>query len=758
MKKLLHVLVFALFSVIAYAQPSVVWSEDFSGGSEGWTVTTSLCGNITGDAIGRWTLTSATVNGTAVPGLTGEFSVNTAVDYSVKFSDGTNRAEAQARYTLANNVWTSNLNGEAIPLADTNWLYNTTNRQTLYFTSLNMTQSAFDSWGGTFLGLNSPTFTISGTTLTVASSNGAVQLVFTKASNCGVLWWWSPNGSVRAGALFNAATGELTINSPSNTNGAMVINADFLTTRGLSSGVPSGPPPYPQYTTELISPVIDLSGVSSRISLTFFQLVRILNVSSDSPGAGLRTSVAFSTDGGTTWSTPINANEGLATNATPLQVERLLNLPDIQGSANARIKFTWSADFYYWAIDDIKLIEQPRNDMRVNPFYAIPPNASTPVSQLEPFGFIADIENVGSMTQPASTLKVTISDASSQAIYADSIQYGSIAADSVAENVFFPTEYTPPATPGVYTGRYSLTLDGVDDERPENNFQEFSFTVTDSTFSKELGTSLGNFFASGNASYSWGNIYYVPNGDGFFAKSVSFAVGNATALANRSVTILLYKWNGDQNDNNRVDAAEYDSAPISFNSYTFTGSEGTNLITVPVDIDGNLIALEDNSQYMIALQYTTEDATTMQIRAANRPDFTAAWFYSDSLQRPRYGSAIDGGNTGSYGLVFTVMPIIRLHVLPTVSSVNENQLPEAAFEVFPNPASDRVSLRLTLDKPEDVQIIVFDQYGRTLTLRRFEQVSRDIIDMPVHMLPAGTYYIKVVTPSGAAVRPVVITR
>jgi len=197
---------------------------------------------------------------------------------------------------------------------------------------------------------------------------------------------------------------------------------------------------------------------------------------------------------------------------------------------------------------------------------------------------------------------------------------------------------------------------------------------------------------------------------------------------------------------------------VAFNSYTFNGSEGTNLITVPVDIDGNLIPLDDNAQYMIALQYTTEDATTMQIRAANRPDFTAAWFYSDSIGRPRYGSAIDGGNTGSYGLVFTVMPIIRLHVLPTVSSVKENQLPQAAFEVFPNPATDRVSLKLTLERPEDIQISVFDQYGRTLTLRRFEQVSRDIIDMPVHNLPSGTYYVKVVSPSGAAVRPVVISR
>ncbi len=758
MKKVLLLIAMAMSTANLLSAQVVVWSEDFGRGSNGWTVSTSLCGNITGPAIGRWTLTSATLNGAAIPGLTGEFNVNTAVDYSVRFTDGTNRAEMQARYTLANNVWTSNLNGETIPLADTNYLYNTANRQTLFFTSLNMSQAAFTQWGSTFMGLNNPTFTVAGDSLTIASASGAVQLTFTKASNCGALWWWSPNGSVRAGALFAATTGELTINSPTNTNGAMVVNADFYTTQGLSANVPSGPPPYPQYTTELISPIIDLSNVTTRVSLTFYQLVRILNVSSNAPAAGLRTSVSFSTDGGATWSPAQNVNEGLATNAAPLQVERLVNLNNIQGSANARIKFIWSADFYYWAIDDIKLIEQPRNDMRVNTFYAIPPNAVTPRSQLEPFGFIADIQNVGSQTQPASTLTVSIRNAANDLIYADSIQYGSIAPDSVAENVFFPNEYLPPSITGNYTGRYTLTINGTPDERPENNFQEFLFAVSDSTFSKELGTGLGNFFASGNASYSWGNIYYVPNGDGFFANSVSFAVGNATALAGRSVTILLYKWNGDTNSDNNVNPAEYGSAPIAFNSYEFTGQEGTNLITVPIDIDGNQIPLENNSQYMIALQYTTEDATTMQIRAANRLDYTAAWFYSDSLQKPRYGSAIDPGNDGTYGLVFTVMPIIRMHVLPVISSVKETPLPEAAFEVFPNPASDVVNLKLTLDKPQNIQIALFDQFGRTLTLRRFEQVNRDIISMPVNNLPAGTYYLKVTTPSGAAVRPVIVTK
>ncbi len=757
MKKVLLFIAMAACSATYLSAQNVVWSEEFAGGSQGWSVNTLVCDGLTGPAIGRWTLTSATRNGTAIPNLTGEFAVNTQVEYSVRFSDGTNRAEAQARYTLAGNVWTSNLNGEAIPLADTNYLYNPTNRQTLYFTHLNMSQSAFNEWGATFLGLNNPSFVIAPgatPTLTITSSDNAVQLVFTKASNCGVLWWWTHNGSVRSGSLFNSTVGEVNINSPTANNGAMVLNADFLTSRGSQANLPSGPP-YPVYISELISPIIDLSDVDEGLSLSFYQLVRFLNVPAGAPAPGVRTWVAFSTDGGVTWSAPINANEGLQAN-TAVNNQRILTLPGIQGSANARIKFVWQSEFYYWALDDIRLVEQPRNDLRVNNFFAIAPNSATPVTQLEPFGFVADIQNVGSRPQQASTLTVTIRNATDQIIYADSIPYGLINPGDTIENVFFPNEFLPPPTPGAYTGRYTISIDGLDDEQPANNIQEFPFSITENTFSKENGVGLGSFnFA--NLNNSWGNIYYVPNGAGFAANTVSFAVANANQLAGRTATILFYKWNGDANRDFRVEPAEYDNVPIAFNFYEFTGMEGSNLITVPVSQDADQVPLEDNSYYFPVIQYSTDDNVRMNLLASNRFSYSAAWFYSDSLQKPRYASALDVGNSGIYTMQFGAVPVVRLNIGPLVS-VKDQALPETAFEVYPNPASDVVNLKLTLDRPQDIQIAVFDQFGRALTVRKFQQVNRDIIDMPVHKLPSGTYYIKVTTPDGTAVRTIVVAK
>lgn len=417
---------------------------------------------------------------------------------------------------------------------------------------------------------------------------------------------------------------------------------------------------------------------------------------------------------------------------------------------------------YSWQVDDVELTSQDLtivNDMRVNTFFARAINTITPASQLEPMGFLADIENIGAGDQTGATLTATIENADEEVIFTSTINYGAIAADSVAENVFFPTQFTPPGTPGeAYTGKYTLTLNGTTDERPDNNVREFDFIVSDTTFAKELGSNLGGFSATSTSSYSWGNIYYVPNGDGYVASTVSFALGNAEALAGRSVTTLLYKWNGDLNDDGQVNPAEYGSAPISFNSYTIEGTEtGANaLITIPIDIDGNQIALEDNSYYLLAIQYTTEDNVTMSTLATNQIDYTGMWFYTDSLGSPRYGSAFDPGNTGTYGFVFTVSPLIRLNIGALVST-EELPLPAGAVAVFPNPANEQIVLDLNFEQSTPlVDITVMDITGKTVITERRQNIQQEQLALNSARLPAGTYNVRIRTNQGVTVKRIVV--
>ncbi len=415
---------------------------------------------------------------------------------------------------------------------------------------------------------------------------------------------------------------------------------------------------------------------------------------------------------------------------------------------------------YSWQVDDVELTDQDltiQNDMRVNSnFFAIAPNAVTPASQVEPFGFIADIQNVGGATQESSTLTLAIENADEEVIFTSTLNYGSIAPDSLAENVFFPDEFTPPAVPDeIYFGTYTLAIDGADDEVPDNNFREFSFVVSDSVFSKELGQGLGGRRASGNLSYSWGNIYYVPNGEGLAANSISFALANADRLPGRSLVTYLYKWNGDTNGDDQINPAEYGQAPVAFNSYEVQGDEN-GLITVPVDIDGNQIALEDGAHYIAVIQFATEVNDTMFLLSTDRFNYSAMAFYSDSLDRPRYGSAIDSGNSGTYDYVFTVVPVVRLNIGPLVS-VQEQPLPAGAVSVFPNPADEQFVLSLNLDSPSSkVEISIMDISGKVLSLGRYQNLYREQLTIPTAKLPSGTYTVKVRTDKGVTTKRLVV--
>ncbi|MEL7021036.1 MAG: hypothetical protein AAGK47_05470, partial [Bacteroidota bacterium] len=482
-------------------------------------------------------------------------------------------------------------------------------------------------------------------------------------------------------------------------NGAMVMNYDFLNTQGDPANAPAFP--YPDIVSELISPVIDLSDVDQALAIEFNQLFRSLNAAQGQ----FFSSFAISTDGGETYGDPIDANPTAEVNGTPLNSRQYFPLSNLAGQSNVRLKFTYAGDFYYWAIDDVTLITRPNNDLQANEnFFAVAFNASTPASQVEPINFLVDIENVGGATQENVMVNVTIVDADSNEVFSATEDYGSITSDSLAENRIFAEKFTPGSeAPQFYTATYSVSADSMD-ANPNNNSLQFTFAVSDTTFAKESGDVSG-IAPGADDSYTYGNVYFVPKGEGFFARYMSFSVSNVAdlAAAGKSVTTYLYEWDGTGGAELSIDAENL--ITLAFNSYTFTGDEG-GLITIPVDLDGQAVELKDDTYYIIAVEYITDDEQTFFINASRERDYQAAWFTSDSLGMARYASALDVGNTGTLGLVgfgFGVVPAIRLHIgdnddinKPGITNTEVVLSSENKVEVFPNPVQNNLTLNVAL--------------------------------------------------------------
>lgn len=536
------------------------------------------------------------------------------------------------------------------------------------------------------------------------------------------------------------------------------------------------------HTVNLTTAPIDCSA-QSEVWLKSESLIGVFGLDADANAI-----LQVSTDN-TNW-TDFQIFEGLTT-AVRWSENPEISLIDITsvaaGSSTVYIRWSWTGSYeYYWLLDDLELYDADPSalfilavDIRVNDnFYAIALNAQTPASQVEQFGFLADIENVGFQDLTGVNLNITIvDDATSAVVHNDDLSYGFIESDSLAENQLFPDPgFTPEATPGkTYTGTYTVSSDSVD-LNPDNNVLSFDFGVSDTLFTKENGATRliapadGNWDDGEPRSWAYGNYFHTPNGDGMFARYGSFTVGNADEVAGKLLTLVLYEWD-DANLDGMADPDERTSIGINF--YEITGLEQTtDIITVPllefVTNELGPIPLADGGHYILMLEYSTVDLTGFVMMASDDYDYSAQVFRTEELGVPRYGSmlGINGDLTSepysSVGFGQDIVPVVRLSI-----GTEPNMLPNAVGDllsddnkltVSPNPAESFIALNLDLTQTHDEAIIrIMDVSGKVMMDRAYANVQNETFEYNVSNFPAGTYFVHFISEEGSkAVQFVVV--
>ena len=529
--------------------------------------------------------------------------------------------------------------------------------------------------------------------------------------------------------------------------------------RGLS-GAPTN-----LHTTQLTTTPIDCSDKDA-VYIQFETLIGVFEQNAET-AALLR----ISTDAGVNW-TDFTVFPNLTTSVRWSENPQSVSIDITSVAANeaaVMIQWQWIGGWeYFWAIDDIILTTEdprPANDMRINPFAAVAPNAITPVSQIEPIGFIADIENVGSQTQTAVKMNMTIVNQSNSEVFSDVLEYGDITSDSLAENKFFANEFTPPAMEQSYTATYALDYESPDvDPNADNNTYSFNFEVSDTTFAKELGRTRG-LAPSGGNDYTYGNIFYVANatdadGNQLYARYISFAVSNAEELAGKTVNVFLYAWDGTLDSDRRSITQDLYSFE-GINEYTFTGNESNDIITLLAN-DGDAIPLQANTYYIPAIQYFDTDDTAFFLEASEEFDYAATNFYTDSLDThpTHYSTALDFGNEGTLDIIGfgrDIVPVIRLSIgtNPLVAT-KEIQLPADAISVFPNPAKESATVAINLAEATNGTLQVLDIQGKIVQTHQLNNIQREQIQLNTGNLPSGQYTLSVKTALGVSNQKLVV--
>ena len=536
-------------------------------------------------------------------------------------------------------------------------------------------------------------------------------------------WQYEPTADLSPALL---APEDRHARTPTRCNGAMILNADFYTTGGAA---PPPAPPFPIYVSELISPIIDLSGVDGKLSLRFSQSAKQLDAAPGYPGT---TSWAFSTDGGATWSAPVAANPDLEQQETRDRTSTFPLPADANGAAEFRIKFTFAGNLFWWVIDDVLILRRPSDDLALLPdTQVLPPSVLLPASQVQGVYFGSEFENAGNDDATNVQLRAEVWQ-SGTVLFADSTEFAEVLSDEVIQSNLSEL-FIPEPEAQSYEIRYLITSDSTD-QAPGNDTIRLPFVVTDTTFAKETGGTRGIApnLPNGAVAYEYGNCFFVPNGTGLRASSISFALANAEDLAGKEVVTRLLEWEGDLNGDFFANNSEY--TQIAQNVYEVQGDEGAALITIPVNFEPADLALTDGRYYIALIRYQEPPNTEpMFLRASEALDYNTTFFRYQELGTPRYFGILrtnfDSDDLSVAGFGLDVVPVVRLHIKDPAVDTWEPVSATSNWQILENPVRFVLTLRRTDELTHPVNYNIVDVSGRAIQTgvvrRNSEQITLD---------------------------------
>jgi hypothetical protein len=597
-------------------------------------------------------------------------------------------------------------------------------------------------------------------------------------------WEWRRDASASGGKYY---TGFTYLASPSRLNGAAVFNSDLLDSMGITS----------PHSGELVSPRMNMAGKSNFV-VQINQLYR---------NYAAKALLSYSNDDGTTWSTPININSTIAQNAatydpfnkanTDSTLKKIALIGSI-GSANFRIKFTFDGDYYFWIVDDVKLLQGADiYDMQMTNFYAIPSSVYSPKEQADPIYFMADVKNAGSVTAKNVKLAVNvwrISDGT-RVFTSTSTQYpATIRGDTTIENRILPASLNPTTlNVGKYFGSYRVLSDSSAlDILPANDTVRFTFVVSDTTPALSVVPVTGaqsnyaredvNVLTTGNlpSAYwptpgelkTWriGNFYRLNRGKG---KSVSSIVArvNARPVIGGNLLGALYEWN-DANNNASIEPTE--RTLVAFAEIPITAKDTVNNWWIFKLVDLNTLKpfqAKDSTNYLAMVEFdpvasNTYYPTAVFNDAYNYGPSSATWFVRDSLKQQRPYSIIIGKSSttnwtvGGYTGV-NYVPCVRLNITSYFLSDVKNILSDDnKLTIYPNPSNgiDMVTADVDLVQQSEAVISVMALDGRYMSEQVVDNLKKTQLQIDVSDYAAGMYLLKITTQNGIMTRRFVVAK
>ena len=555
-------------------------------------------------------------------------------------------------------------------------------------------------------------------------------------------------------------------------------------------------PPYPIKESYLVSPSIDLSNESC-VNLTWLELHRGLNGSDISD---LGPTVEFSIDGGQNWIPPsprinsidvsINYGGQNVRNGPSAMLTRKIPLYGAEGNPNVKIRFGFKGDFYYWLIDDVKIIEAETYNLTSNDKH-ISQSTINPMSiyQIDPINFHSNVTNSGCENQNNIELNISGVNSNGNEIFNESRMIDSLTADERTDNQYISSPFIPEAEVDNYTFTYTVTSD--EHSGPNDNIASFDVDLVDEmVFRKENGEVTGGLnpyiydTINKPQAYWWemGNIFFAPNAvspEGLQLRfnKISFKLKNHSEQNGRNFKICLYKIQ-DQNLDSLLSRNMSAEITLLGTRSFFIPWDSSGLVTAslaPYQGEEDKLNIEANTNYMASIQsdisidfpmivasndlidYSLTNSLARENANGDPSQMRYTHAYSIALQDFRLIPAPIEGNTKN-SFDGSAVPIIRLGyevVEPSSTSrINEN----ISLSFSPNPVHSELRVNILAEVSMDMKVSILSINGQSIFSKTYQGISSLNEDFDVSDFANGVYMIHVQTKDGIQTKKFVVSR
>lgn len=460
------------------------------------------------------------------------------------------------------------------------------------------------------------------------------------------------------------------------------------------------------------------------------------------------TFVLVSTDG-TNWD-KYHANENYGTNDSSPNPELVqVNItPTAGNAATVWIRFQfWSPSTYSgpgaggpgcayaWMIDDVEIHPAPANDLKVsNSWHGDIINdyeyAKIPASQSYETVIGAVVTNNGGMAQTNVGINWDISTGGSSV--ASGTAPGPVAQlVGQTDTIWTTTGFTPSVL-----GDYTVTVTAFADStelNPADNELTSEFEITDFVYAHDDGNydiNTGGYLDDNDQplNYQHGNVYVANNGgDQIYAVQASFG---STITTNGSFTAYVYEEIGFN-----------DVVEESSNIWdVVSGANNGDIVTIVLD---DPVTMNAGSVYMVALEVQAGDVMFFQ---GNSQD--------DDFGARVYGEL--GANPGESWFVPGSTPAIRANTDMNIGIISNDDIRRMTIQ--PNPATDAIRIKLTIDNSRDLGINVIGLDGKVVYTENNQSFAGEYLrTIDVTDFAEGIYFVQVSTDNAVHTEKIVVS-